>query len=151
MRKWMMAAAMAAGLGSGAAAQNEVANNTQFGDWIVTCEAVTVSRTTCRLLQELTLRETNTLVARFIALPAAEGSAVLLAQVPMGVYLPGGAVYRFANDEEAEQREMIWQRCLGDVCEAAFALTPEEIAPASCSASSGGCCGNRPDLPCVDW
>lgn len=106
----------------------EVANNSAFGDWIVTCEAVTVSRTSCRLIQELTLRETNSLVARFIAFPAADGTAVLLAQVPMGVYLPGGAVYRFANDEDAEQREMIWQRCLGDVCEAAIALSVEELA-----------------------
>lgn len=121
------AAALAVFAGQAQAQDSEIANNTQFGDWIVTCEAVTISRTSCRLLQELSLVETQTLVARFIAFPAAEGSAILLAQVPMGVYLPGGAVYRFANDEEAEQREMIWQRCLGDICEAAIALTPEEL------------------------
>lgn len=129
MLRQVLAAATLATLPLTAAAQEgEIANNTQFGDWIVTCEAVTISRTSCRLLQELSLVESNSLVARFIAFPAAEGSAVLLAQVPMGVYLPGGAVYRFADDEEAEQREMVWQRCLGDVCEAAIALTPEELS-----------------------
>lgn len=127
LKKWATAALMSAAFAAPAQAQDEIANNSQFGDWIVTCEAVTISRTSCRLLQELSLIETNTLVARFIAFPGAEGSAVMLAQVPMGVYLPGGAVYRFANDEEAEQREMIWQRCLGDICEAAIALAPEEL------------------------
>jgi invasion protein IalB len=100
----------------------EVANNTRFGDWLVSCQAVTVTRNVCRLVQEQILRDSNTLVARLIALPAADGGAVLLAQVPMGVYLPGGAVFRLETDEEAEQQEMIWQRCLGDVCEAAQAL-----------------------------
>jgi len=108
-------------------ASSDVANNTAFGDWIVTCEAVTVRQNSCRLVQELSLRETNELVARFIALPAIDG-AILLAQVPIGVYLPGGAVYRFAGRDDLEQREMIWQRCFGELCEAAIALDAEELA-----------------------
>lgn len=106
---------------------SDVANNTAFGDWIVTCEAVSVRQNACRLVQELSLRETNELVARFIALPAIDG-AILLAQVPIGVYLPGGAVYRFAGRDDVEQREMIWQRCFGDLCEAAVALDADELA-----------------------
>jgi|LGVF01.2.fsa_nt_gb invasion protein IalB len=105
----------------------DVANNTAFGDWIVTCEAVTVRQNACRLVQELSLRETNELIARFIVLPAVDG-AILLAQVPIGVYLPGGAVYRFAGRDDIEQREMIWQRCFGELCEAAAALDADEIA-----------------------
>ncbi len=133
--KQISAIAVAAFIASGAMAQDttatsapaDVANNTAFGDWLVVCEAVTVRQNVCRLVQELSLRETNELVARFIALPATDG-AVLLAQVPIGVYLPGGAVYRFAGRDDLEQREMVWQRCFGDVCEAAIALDAEELA-----------------------
>ena len=105
----------------------DLANRTQFGAWIVTCEAATVRRTVCRLVQEQTLRDSGALVARFIAQPVSDG-AILLAQTPMGTYLPGGAVYRFAGNEDLEQREMIWQRCLGDVCEAAAPLDEDELA-----------------------
>lgn len=127
------AAALAvASFGCGAQAQDattplDVANGTMFGDWIVSCEAVTISRNVCRLLQEQTLRDNNGLVARFIALPAEEGGAILLAQVPMGVYLPGGAVYRLENAQEAAQQEMIWQRCWGNVCEAALGLEAAQL------------------------
>lgn len=112
----------------GQEAKADVANNTLFGDWIVTCQAVTVTRNICRLVQEQKLRDSNTLVARLIAFPAEDGGAVLLAQVPMGVYLPGGAVFRQESDEAADQQEMIWQRCLGDICEAALGLDAEALA-----------------------
>lgn len=105
----------------------DVANNASFGDWIVKCEAITMSRTVCRTVQELTTTESNALVVRFIALPAQDGGAVLLAQVPIGAYLPGGAVYRLENQPDAEQREMIWQRCLGQLCEAAVAIDADEM------------------------
>jgi len=110
-----------------AASVSDVANNSQFGDWLVQCEAITVSRNACSIVQELTLSENNALVARFVALSAEGGAAILLAQLPIGVYLPGGAVYRLADNEEEEQREMIWQRCLGDLCEAAVSLSAEEV------------------------
>ena len=106
---------------------DDVPVNTKFGAWTVTCQAISVSRNVCRLIQEQVLTNSDTLVARFIALPAEEGGAVLLAQVPMGVYLPGGAVYRLENDENAEQRSMVWQRCLGDICEAAIGLDADEL------------------------
>ncbi len=105
----------------------DLANNTPFGDWVVSCQAATVQRNICQLVQVQTLRDTGQMLARFVALPVEDG-AILLAQMPMGVYLPGGAVYRFAENEELEQREMIWQRCLGEVCEAAAPLDGEELA-----------------------
>lgn len=108
-------------------AETDLANGTAFGDWVVACEAASVKRTSCRLVQTLTLRDRNELVARFIAVPGEDG-AVLVAQTPMGVYLPGGAVYRFAGDEEAEQREMVWQSCQGQLCEAAAPLDADELA-----------------------
>ena len=45
----------------------------------------------------------------------------------MGVYLPGGAVYALEGDDSA-QREMIWQRCAGQICEAAIQMDAEEVA-----------------------
>ena len=106
---------------------DEIANNTAFGDWVIVCEAVTIRRTVCRLIQELSLRDSDRMLARFIALPVDDG-AILVAQLPMGVYLPGGAVFRFAGMDEEPQREMIWQRCFGDVCEAAIPLPQAELA-----------------------
>lgn len=110
-----------------ATTDTDLANNTAFGDWVVSCQAATVQRNICQLVQVQTLRETGQMLARFVALPVEDG-AILLAQMPMGVYLPGGAVYRFAENEELEQREMIWQRCLGEVCEAAAPLDDDELA-----------------------
>ena len=81
------------------AAATDVANNSVFGDWVMACEAVTVSRNMCRLVQEQSPRETGEMLARFIAVPVADG-VILLAQVPMGVYLPGGAVYRFEGQDD---------------------------------------------------
>jgi invasion protein IalB len=127
-----------------AAAATEIANNTAFGDWVVQCEAISVSRNICRIVQELTLVDSDELVVRFIALPAADGTAILLAQVPIGVYLPGGAVYRLADREEDPQREMIWQRCLGDLCEAALQIEPDELA--NFTASGAILFGYRPDI-----
>lgn len=110
-------------------AEGETLNNTLFGDWMVSCEAVSVSRVACSLRQQLTLTENDQLIVQMIAVPAEDGTAILLAQVPIGAYLPAGAVYRFDNENEGEeQRSMIWQRCLGGLCEAAIQLDAEELA-----------------------
>ncbi|WP_114965338.1 invasion associated locus B family protein [Alkalilacustris brevis] len=105
----------------------EVLNNTLFGDWLVSCEAITVTRVACSIVQQLSVAETDRLIVRMVAVPQGEDSAVLLAQVPIGAYLPGGAVYRFDGDD-GEQRSMVWQRCLGQLCEAAIPLDSEELA-----------------------
>ncbi|SHM06879.1 Invasion protein IalB, involved in pathogenesis [Roseovarius litoreus] len=124
------AAGMAATAQAQEAAQTateEMRNGQMVGDWVVVCEAVTISQNQCRMVQEQSLRETGEMIARFIAVPVSDG-AILLAQVPMGVYLPGGAVYRFSGKDEIEQRNMIWQRCADTVCEAAAPLSEEELA-----------------------
>lgn len=105
----------------------DIAVNTRFGAWTVACQAVTTTRNVCRLVQEQVLTETGTLVVRLISQPLEDGGAVLLAQVPMGVWLPGGAVWRLEQYGEPEQNEMIWQRCFGDVCEAVQVLDAATI------------------------
>ncbi|KFE36567.1 invasion associated locus B family protein [Thioclava atlantica] len=107
-------------------ASSDIANNTAFGDWVVSCQAATVKKTVCRLVQEQRVKNSNQLLARFIAVPAKDG-AVLIAQVPMGVYLPGGAVYRFEGKDDLKQRDMVWQTCLNGVCEAAAPLSADEL------------------------
>lgn len=109
-----------------AAPSTDLANYTAFGSWLVNCEALSVKRSVCRLTQELTLKDSGELVVRLVALPVKDG-ALLFAQVPQGVYLPGGAVYRIADNTELAQREMVWQRCLGGVCEAATGLDEAEL------------------------
>ena len=123
----------------------ETLNNTLFGDWMVSCEAVSVSRVACSLRQQLTLADTDQLIVQMVAVPAEGDSAILLAQVPMGAYLPAGAVYRFDNEnEDEEQRSMVWQRCLGGLCEAAIQLDAEELA--QFAANDRLLFGYRPDI-----
>lgn len=45
-----------------------------------------------------------------------------MAQVPIGVHLPGRAVFRLDDNDTTPQQEMVWQRCLGPICEAAILL-----------------------------
>lgn len=110
-----------------AAGKADLPVNSRFGKWVVACQAVTVSRNVCRLVQEQVRRDKGTLVARFVAQPSADGGAVFEAQVPMGAYLPGGAVYRLENEKDGKQHQLVWQRCLGKVCVAASVLSADEI------------------------
>lgn len=117
---------------AGASAQ-DVANNTPFGDWRVSCDAVSVSQTFCQLVQQQSVLDTNELAGRFAAFPAQNGGAILLAQVPIGVYLPGGAVFRLDDNDATPQQEMVWQRCLGPICEAAILLDEATVSQMSSS------------------
>ena len=94
-----------------------------FGDWVLVCDG----GQPCRMVQQQTVIETGALAVRLIAVKTSDG-AILAAQVPMGVHLPSGAVYRLRTPEDAPQREMIWQRCMSDVCEAALPLDADELA-----------------------
>jgi len=89
---------------------------------------VTSARTQCRLVQSITRTDDKSLVVKFVAMPAADGQALMVAQVPIGVWLPAGAVFRPEDQTEAEQKKMIWQKCLGQICEAAIGLTPADLA-----------------------
>lgn len=102
--------------------------DTQFGAWTVSCVTETQGSNSCRLVQEQIARDTDALVARFIVQPVEGDAAVMLAQVPIAVFLAGGAVFRLEGDETGPQRAMVWQRCAGDLCEAALMLAPEELA-----------------------
>ena len=93
-----------------------------FGDWVLVCDG----GQPCRLIQQQTERETGDLAVRMIALKVDDG-AVLAAQMPMGVHLPSGAGYRFETPEDEPQRQMVWQRCMDNICEAAIQLDEQEL------------------------
>lgn len=124
----LMAAVFMLLAGTANAQNSEVGNGSNFGNWEVVCDAVTTQRVSCRLVQTQTLTETGELVLRMLVYPQPEGGALLIAQVPIGVYLPGGAVYRTESDEETPLTGMIWQRCLGQICEAALALDASMVS-----------------------
>ena len=114
--------------GLSAAQAQEVANNAEFGNWIVRCEAVSTERNRCQLVQMMTRTKDQSLVVRLVAIPAQNGQTLLVAQVPLGAYLPSSPVIGRPDAAEEEQYEMIWQRCMGQVCEAAMVVQPEELA-----------------------
>lgn len=94
----------------------------RFGDWVLVCDG----GQPCRLIQQQTISESGELALRIIAIKTEEGG-VMAVQVPMGVHLPSGAVYRLRTPESEPQRQMIWQRCQSDVCEAAIQLDAREL------------------------
>ncbi len=103
-----------------------------FGNWRVACGADGAQPRSCRVAQLQTLRESGALVGRFVIIPRADGSALFVAQTQSGLFLPGGAVYRFAGENAgesgAEQRDMVWQTCAQGICEAAALLSADELA-----------------------
>lgn len=104
------------------AQDTEVTNGTSFGDWEVACDAVSTQRVTCRLVQSQSIAETGEMVLRLIVFPQDQEGALMVAQMPMGVYFPGGAIFRAADDSDAPVTSMVWQRCGGGLCEAALSM-----------------------------
>ena len=112
---------------TGAVAQQagSVENGTTFGNWVIGCGAETTQPTQCNLVQDLRIAESGALVAR-VLVTELQGGPALIGQVPIGAYLPSGIVYQVEGDD-TPQRELIWQRCLGELCEGALALDDAEI------------------------
>lgn len=130
MKRFAAVALLALGSGPLQAA-GEGADGTAFGDWLVTCREAAGGGQECRMVQKLTRSDDRSLVVRFIAVPGPDGGAGLLAQVPMGVHLPAQPALRLAEPETAPSRPFVWQRCMGDVCEAGRMLSAAEVAELS--------------------
>ena len=128
MRRPLLALALSALAAPAVAQDDAIANGSAIGNWVVTCEAVSTTSTACTVRQTLSLAESGQTLLRLIAAPQEDGGALMVAQVPMGVHLPGGAVFRAAEDDSSPQREMIWQSCSGRICEAAILLTADDLA-----------------------
>ncbi len=116
--------------GNQTASKQELRNNTPFGDWLFTCEVVTLAQITCQLGQQLTVRDSQQLLLSLVVASGAnDGEFLLIAQTPEGVFLPSGLVFSFVGAPESNgQGEMIWQRCEQGLCEAALALGPRELS-----------------------
>ena len=111
-----------------ALAQGPVANDTAFGDWRVACRAVTTDQTECRLVQTVTRTSDKSLVVRLIAVPRTDTGVVLVAQMPMGVFLGARPAMRLEGSPEGSEISFAWQRCVKDICEAAVPLTDAQLA-----------------------
>ena len=104
-------------------------NGAEFGDWQLSCEALTTTELTCSVVQQLTRTADGSLIARLVVINGAdEGQFLLVGQTPDGVHLPSGFVYSFDDEEIAETRDLVWQQCLAGVCEAALIWDAEELA-----------------------
>lgn len=110
----------------GAAAQERLANGSQFGSWTVSCEAVGVNETICVLSQRLVASSGQAFLAEFLAFadPEAPG-AYVAARVPLGVHFPAGFALRPEAGEE--QIAFEWQSCSTELCEALVRFDPEDL------------------------
>lgn len=97
----------------------EVTNGQPFGDWTVRCEALGVNRTRCMLSQTVSLRDSGSVLAEFLAFWTEDQRQVLIAQTPVGVHLPSGLVLQAEGAPEDERLEFVWQTCSPRLCEAA--------------------------------
>jgi invasion protein IalB len=107
-----------------------VMNGQAFGAWTVSCEAIAAGETVCVLNQQLVRDTDQVFLAQFLALWSDDGTKrYILARVPTGVYLPFGmALKPEASEGETDLRQMVWQSCNGQICEALVEFGPEEIA-----------------------
>lgn len=134
-------------MGAGAAvaqdgeASSRLQNGTQFGNWVVTCEAVAVNETLCVLSQRLVRSEGNSFLAELVAFndPDKVGSFVA-AIVPVGVYLPSGFSLRLEDSETVFDFE--WQACSRDMCEALLELDGAQLE--LLESAGGAVAGYRP-------
>ncbi|MEM1360877.1 MAG: invasion associated locus B family protein [Pseudomonadota bacterium] len=94
----------------------------KYGSWLQICE----EGQPCRAVQQLAVTQTGEFAARIIGIKVEDG-LWLAAQVPMGVYFPAGAVFKVNTAEDTPQEQMIWQRCLNGICEAAIQLDSERL------------------------
>ena len=125
--KWLTVLVFAVAWSVSASAQ-DVAENAAFGDWIVRCEATPTNENRCRLTQTMTRTSDKSLVVRFIAFPGKDEQSVIVAHVPIGAYLPASPVISRLETGNRDQQNFTWQRCMGDICEAATAISAQELA-----------------------
>lgn len=113
-----------------AAAAARLANGTRFGTWTLGCEAVAVGETACLLSQRVARSSDGAFLADFMLFPnpQAEGEVYLAARVAAGVYLPSGFVLRGESAPEDSQRQLVWQTCVGEVCEGLLSLPAADVA-----------------------
>lgn len=123
-----------------------VANGTRFGNWTLTCEALAVGETACVLNQRIARSSDGVFLSDFLMFwnPRAEDEIFLAARVAEGAYLPAGFAIRGESAADDAQRDLTWQSCSGDLCEALTAFTSDEIA----ALEDGGdvIAGYRPSL-----
>ena len=98
----------------------EIANGQSFGDWLVRCDALGVNRTRCMLSQRVARSDNGALLAEVLAFWSDDSPAapILVAQAPVGIYLPTSFVLQPEGSEDDQRLDFIWQSCNQTICEA---------------------------------
>lgn len=122
MTRSILAAGLLCVAAFSAEAQSTAEGNEVFGDWVLLCGG----GQPCRIVQQQTERDSGAFALRLVAMKNEQG-AILAAQMPMGVHLASGAVYRVPQPENEPQKQMVWQRCADEVCEAAIQLGERDL------------------------
>lgn len=125
-----LAVAFAAALAAPApAAAQSAANGTPFEDWTLVCRAEAVNRTSCGLVQRITVQESGAFVAEIgLNLIDIEGETrvLMVLQTPSGMALPVRPGFQVVGTEDIVALD--WRTCAGDFCSATRLLSPEEVA-----------------------
>lgn len=97
-----------------------VANGQSFGDWLVRCDALGMNRTRCMLSQRVARSDSGALLAEILAFWSDDTPAapILVAQAPVGVYLPTAFVLQPEGSEDDQRLDFVWQSCNQTICEA---------------------------------
>ena len=89
----------------------------KIGDWTFQCLAVSATQNVCALTQVLGNPKTNQrILALTLRAAGKDNKLLLLAQAPLGVFLPAGLVGKI---DDREQFNFSWQRCTRQGCQAA--------------------------------
>jgi len=103
----------------------------KFGDWIFACKALGPEKTVCAIVQNIDYQTEQvqkrllTLTVRRLQSPESKTSkTILLARLPLGIFLPSGVAARI---DETEQFPMFVQTCSQMGCEAVVELDKQKL------------------------
>lgn len=97
----------------------------KFGDWLHECETGSDDKPICALTHTVTSSDgEGTLLKLTIRKLGTEQKPVLVALVPLGIYLPSGVV---GMADASPQFSLVLQTCTVLGCEAIFPMNPKQL------------------------
>ncbi|MEJ1376490.1 MAG: invasion associated locus B family protein [Candidatus Sedimenticola sp. (ex Thyasira tokunagai)] len=97
----------------------------QFGNWLHECESGSEEKRICALTHTVHSTDSKGVILKLtIRKLGSEQTPVLVALVPLGIYLPAGVV---AMVDSSPQFPLVVQRCTVQGCEAFSPLDPKQL------------------------
>lgn len=110
-----------------AAASKKPPSGKVFGDWGVICESPDNGKTEkCFITQTQDMKDKGRLLQTSIGYLGPNNEPIIIAKLPLGIYIPGGAAYKVGQEAQVS---MVIQRCTNDGCVAVGPL-PEAVLKA---------------------